>query len=70
MDRENILSEGFFDKFKKAFSKQKNDKKTKEIYSKNKRVQKQYEKAMNAAQDALELGRKLGKKYGIPPIKY
>ena len=70
MDRKNIIEEGFFDRFKKAFLKQKSDKKTKEIYSKNKKVQKQYEKAMKAAQDALELGAKLEKKHGIPPIKY
>ena len=34
------------------------------------KIQKQYEKAMKAAQDALELGAKLEKEFGIPPIKY
>ena len=38
MDREKILSEGFFDRFKKAFSKQKKDKKTRLVFSKNKKI--------------------------------
>ena len=56
MDRENILEEGFFDKFKKAFTKQKKDKKTRLVFSKNKKVQKAYEKAMKTAEDALKTG--------------
>ena len=70
MDRDNILEEGFFDKIKKAFSKQKKDKKTKKIYSKNKEVQKAYEKAEASVKDALDNAEKLAKMYGLPPLKY
>ena len=70
MDVENILEEGFFDRFKKAFTKQKKDKKTRLVFSKNKKVQKAYEKAMKTAEDALKTGDELLKKHGIEPIKY
>ena len=52
LDRKNILAEGFFDRFKKAFTKQKKDKKTKLVFSKNKKLQKQYEDAMKQAEEA------------------
>ena len=70
MDRKNILEEGFFEKFKKAFAKQKKDKKTKLVFSKDKKVQAAYDKAMEQAEKALKLGAELEKKHGIPPIKY
>ena len=70
MDRKNILDEGFFDRFKKAFTKQKKDKKTKLVFSKNKKVQKAYEDAMEQAEKALKRGAQLEKEFGIPPIKY
>ncbi len=70
MDGKNILKEGFFDRFKKAFSKQKKDKKTKLVFSKNKKLQKQYEDAMKQAEEALKKGAELEKEFGIPPIKY
>jgi hypothetical protein len=70
MDRENIITEGFFDRFKKAFLKQKTDKKTKLVFSKNKKAQKAYEDAMNQAEKALKKGAELEKEFGIPPIKY
>ena len=67
MDKENILEEGFFDKIKKAFTKQKKTKKYKE-FSKNKKAQKHYEDAIDAADEALENANKLAKKYGLPPL--
>jgi len=70
MDKKNIITEGFFDRFKKAFLKQKTDKKTKLVFSKNKKVQKKYEDAMNQAEKALKKGAELEKEFGIPPIKY
>ena len=70
MNRENIIEEGFFDKIKKAFTKQKKDKKTKEIYSKDKKIQKAYEDAADAAQDALDNAERLAKLYNLPPLKY
>ena len=67
MDKENILEEGFFDKMKKAFSKQKKTKKYKE-FSKNKKVQKKYEAAVDAADKALKDANELAKEYGLPPL--
>jgi hypothetical protein len=70
MDGKNILKEGFFDRFKKAFSKQKKDKKTKLVFSKNKKLQKQYEDAMEQAEKALKSSEDLLRKYGIEPVRY
>ena len=70
MDKDNILVEGFFDKFKKAFIKQKKDKKTKLVFSKNKKLQKDYERVMKDAEESLKRGDEMLKKYGIEPIKY
>ena len=67
MDKENILKEGFFDKIKKAFTKQKKSKKYKE-FSKDKKTQKEYEAAIDAADKALETADRLAKKYGLPPL--
>ena len=70
MDRKNILEEGFFDKIKKAFSKNKKDKKTKLVFSKNKKIQKEYEDALEQAEKNLDYANKIAAKYGIPPLKY
>ena len=62
MDRENILSEGFFSKLfgglKKLRSKNKNA-------FEDKKVQNAYDKALASADDALAYSQELLKKYGI-----
>ena len=68
MDKDNILSEGFFEKFKKAFSDYRNRKKDIKAFSKHKSIRKAYEKALSRTEDSLIVARALEKKYGIPPL--
>ena len=66
MDRKNILSEGFFDKLIKGWKKAKSNSKIK----KDKEVQKAYDDALKAVNDAKKSLDAALRKRGIDPKKY
>ena len=70
MDRKNILSEGFFDAFKKYFKDRKNMTKQEKKLFRDPSVSQAWKK-FKSSEDELYISlNKKRKKLGLPPIEY
>ena len=70
MDRKNILSEGFFDAFKKYFKDRKNMTKQEKKLFRDPSVSQAWKK-IKSSEDELYISlNKKRKKLGLPPIEY